>query len=65
MNDMSEKQHSAQLPVCSSCNRPIMPGEKASKFKCPECGDVLIWRCEKCRTFCRDYKCINCNFEGP
>ena len=65
MNNMSEKQQSAQLPVCSSCNKPIMPGDKASRFNCPECGDILVWRCEKCRKFSREYRCINCGFEGP
>jgi len=55
---MSEKHQSAQLPVCSSCNRPIMPGDKALRFNCPECGDILIWRCEKCRKFSRKYRCI-------
>ncbi|MEE8114379.1 MAG: zinc finger domain-containing protein, partial [Nitrososphaerales archaeon] len=50
----------AQLPTCSSCNRPILPGEKAVRFACPECGEITIWRCEKCRQFSRSYKCINC-----
>ncbi|MAH22011.1 MAG: RNA-binding protein [Thaumarchaeota archaeon] len=60
---MSQKQ--VQLPLCTSCNRPIMPGEKAAKFSCPQCGGLVIWRCEKCRTFARLYRCINCSFEGP
>ncbi|MGI0080062.1 MAG: zinc finger domain-containing protein [Nitrososphaerales archaeon] len=54
-----------QLPVCTSCNRPIMPGEHAVKFYCPNCGEVLIWRNEKCRRFSRPYKCVNCSYEGP
>ncbi|MEM3427380.1 MAG: zinc finger domain-containing protein [Nitrososphaerales archaeon] len=54
-----------QLPTCTSCNKPITPGEEAVKFYCPECGAVLIWRCEKCRIFFRPYKCVNCGFEGP
>jgi predicted RNA-binding Zn-ribbon protein involved in translation (DUF1610 family) len=53
------------LPSCTSCNRPIMPGENAVKFFCPNCGQVLIWRCEKDRKFSREYKCINCGFIGP
>ncbi|MCP8321683.1 MAG: DUF1610 domain-containing protein, partial [archaeon] len=47
---MSEK---ISLPICTSCNRPIMPGEKAVKFYCSNCGQVLIWRCERCRKFSR------------
>ncbi|MBI2183925.1 MAG: DUF1610 domain-containing protein [Thaumarchaeota archaeon] len=58
-------QGQLQFPACTSCNRPITPGEKAVKFYCPECGEVLIWRCEKCRKFSRSFKCINCGFEGP
>jgi hypothetical protein len=42
-----------------------MPAEKASKFYCPNCHQVFVWRCEKCRKFSRRYKCINCGFEGP
>ena len=59
---MSTKQ---MLPVCTSCNRAITPNEKSVKFNCPECGDVIIWRCDKCRRFCRTYECIKCNFQGP
>ena len=44
---------------------PIMPGEAASKFHCPSCSQVFVWRCEKCRKFSRRYKCVNCGFEGP
>jgi len=52
-------------PTCSSCNKPIDPREKAVKFYCPECGKVLIRRCERCRLLARPYKCENCGFEGP
>ncbi|TLY04917.1 MAG: DUF1610 domain-containing protein [Thaumarchaeota archaeon] len=44
---------------------PVTPGEKAVKFSCPNCHEVLIWRCQKCRKFTRRYKCSNCGFEGP
>ncbi len=54
-----------RLPICTSCNKPILARERASKFYCPDCGKVLIWRCEKCREFARPYRCINCGFEGP
>ncbi|MEM0286731.1 MAG: zinc finger domain-containing protein [Nitrososphaerota archaeon] len=52
-------------PICSSCNRTINPRENAVKFYCPDCGKVLIWRCERCRKLARPYKCENCGFEGP
>jgi predicted RNA-binding Zn-ribbon protein involved in translation (DUF1610 family) len=54
-----------QLPVCTSCSRPIMPNDECVKFYCPNCGYVLIWRCQSCREFSRNYKCIGCGFEGP
>ncbi|MGC8568788.1 MAG: zinc finger domain-containing protein [Nitrososphaeria archaeon] len=53
------------LPVCTSCHKPISPNEKFTRFICPDCGKVTIWRCEKCRVFVRTYKCENCGFEGP
>lgn len=56
---------SVKLPVCSTCNRPILPKDEAVKFVCPNCGEVVIWRCSKCRKFVREYKCISCGFVGP
>jgi predicted RNA-binding Zn-ribbon protein involved in translation (DUF1610 family) len=58
-------QTTVTLPLCNSCNKPVKPGERATKFYCPNCHEVLIWRCEKCRKFSRPYKCQNCGFEGP
>jgi len=52
-------------PTCTSCNRNITPGMDAVKFYCPNCGDMLIWRCEICRKLARPYKCVKCGFEGP
>ncbi|MCJ7761138.1 zinc finger domain-containing protein [Candidatus Bathyarchaeota archaeon] len=43
----------------------IVPGESSVSFGCPSCGDVIIWRCEKCRLFGRDYKCPKCGSTGP
>ncbi|MHA1585432.1 MAG: zinc finger domain-containing protein [Promethearchaeota archaeon] len=54
-----------QQEKCTSCGKLIQPGENAVHFACPSCGDVLIWRCERCRRFARSYKCPNCGFEGP
>jgi len=52
-------------PICTSCKRPIPPTEKAVKFLCPNCGEVTIWRCSKCRKLSAPYKCVKCGFEGP
>ncbi len=51
--------------TCSWCNKIIFPDENAVKFPCPNCGEVLIWRCELCRKFGRPYKCPKCGFTGP
>jgi Zn-ribbon RNA-binding protein len=53
------------LPVCTSCGRAVMPNDQCVKFYCPSCGYVIIWRCESCRDFSRQYKCVGCGFEGP
>ncbi|MBI5146546.1 MAG: RNA-binding protein [Thaumarchaeota archaeon] len=53
------------LPVCSCCHRHIMPNDRCVKFNCPECGAILIWRCESCRESARTYTCGSCGFQGP
>lgn len=53
------------MPACTSCNRLIKPWERSVKFPCPNCGEVTIWRCEKCRLFARDYRCPKCGWRGP
>ncbi|NAZ11470.1 MAG: DUF1610 domain-containing protein [Desulfurococcales archaeon] len=50
---------------CSSCNRLLMPKEKAVVFKCPNCGKVEIIRCNKCRKMSVPYVCPICGFQGP
>jgi len=55
----------APVRICSSCKKPIVPGEKAVSFRCPNCGAVMFWRCQKCRSMVIIYKCPNCGFEGP
>ncbi|MDH4221712.1 MAG: zinc finger domain-containing protein, partial [Candidatus Bathyarchaeota archaeon] len=32
---------------------------------CPNCGEIDIWRCSKCRKFGRPYRCPKCGFAGP
>lgn len=53
------------LPICTSCRTPIIPNEKGTKFFCPKCSVVIIWRCSKCRKTGTLYRCPNCGFEGP
>jgi predicted RNA-binding Zn-ribbon protein involved in translation (DUF1610 family) len=53
------------MPLCNWCGKIIAPGEQAIKFPCPGCGEVVIWRCEKCRLFGRSYKCPKCGTKGP
>jgi len=54
-----------KMPVCNWCGRVILPDESAVKFPCPSCGEIVVWRCDKCRTFGRPYKCPKCGFTGP
>jgi len=61
---MSEAK-TVKMPTCNWCGRMILPGEGATKFSCPNCGEVVVWRCEKCRLFGRAYKCPKCGFTGP
>src|SRR5439155_18837476 len=63
--DTRMSENSFAFPHCTSCNRPILPRSKSSRFYCPNCHQVLIWRDELCRQFSRRYKCANCGFEGP
>jgi len=51
--------------VCSSCGKKIVNQESATSFKCPNCGETIITRCEKCRILSVKYKCEKCGFEGP
>ncbi|MHA1238684.1 MAG: zinc finger domain-containing protein [Candidatus Odinarchaeia archaeon] len=54
-----------ETPICSCCGHVIAPDEYAVHFSCPNCGEVVIWRCQKCRLFGNQYKCPKCGFEGP
>lgn len=56
---------SATPPICSSCHRPMKPGEVGVAFPCPNCGQVIIRRCKSCRRASVPYRCPNCGFEGP
>jgi len=53
------------MPTCISCGKKIASEEKVIRFSCPNCGAVVIWRCEKCRLFSRVYQCPKCGFVGP
>ncbi|MGQ9551876.1 MAG: zinc finger domain-containing protein, partial [Candidatus Bathycorpusculaceae bacterium] len=64
VNLMSEKA-ALSLATCTSCSKPLQPGTEATKFLCPNCGEIQIRRCGKCRKFGRQYKCPKCGFIGP
>ena len=51
--------------ICFGCVRPITPYEPSVHFHCPQCGDVTIWRCERCRESGNSFRCLKCDFEGP
>ncbi|MEM4245138.1 MAG: zinc finger domain-containing protein [Candidatus Nanoarchaeia archaeon] len=51
--------------ICNSCKKEIINERGSVRFKCPNCGDVEIIRCEHCRSIGARYKCSGCEFEGP
>ncbi|MCD6301150.1 MAG: DUF1610 domain-containing protein [Staphylothermus sp.] len=55
----------ASPPICSSCHRVMAPHEHGTEFPCPNCGQVIIRRCKKCRKLSVPYVCPNCGFRGP
>lgn len=55
----------AYMRVCTSCRRLLRPDEKAVIFSCPNCGQVEIIRCYKCRKQTVKYTCPVCGFTGP
>ncbi len=55
----------AYMRVCTSCRRLLRPDEKAVVFSCPNCGQVEIIRCYKCRKQTVKYTCPVCGFTGP
>jgi predicted RNA-binding Zn-ribbon protein involved in translation (DUF1610 family) len=65
LSSMEEKAATLSLVTCTSCAKPIQPGTEATKFLCPNCGEIQIKRCGKCRQFGRMYKCPKCGFTGP
>ncbi|RLG72327.1 MAG: RNA-binding protein [Methanobacteriota archaeon] len=55
----------AAPPLCTSCAKQIPPGDHSTKFRCPGCREVVIWRCEECRRFSNTYVCPKCGYQGP
>ena len=50
---------------CVSCGKRVETESYWVRFPCPECGDEVIIRCERCRRLVNKYKCKKCGFEGP
>ncbi len=58
------------LPVdrevfCTSCGRKVTYERGVVAFKCPNCGEAIIIRCNICRKQANEYLCPNCGFTGP
>ena len=51
--------------VCNSCKADISIVPKSVEFSCPNCGNIKIIRCGKCRKISAEYKCEECGFVGP
>ncbi|MGM0510244.1 MAG: zinc finger domain-containing protein [Thermoplasmatota archaeon] len=50
--------------TCTSCGKTLV-SLRNTTFPCPECGNVTIGRCEKCRNQGEEYECPECGFRGP
>jgi len=50
--------------ICIHCREKI-DNKVATVFKCPNCGEVEIVRCQRCKRMGLKYKCPKCGFEGP
>jgi predicted RNA-binding Zn-ribbon protein involved in translation (DUF1610 family) len=55
----------SKTAFCSSCGGLVPPREDSVQFTCPSCGNLTLWRCQKCREFANTYTCAACNFKGP
>ncbi len=49
---------------CTSCGVPLL-GKGTSAFKCPQCGEAVVGRCNTCREQAVNYTCAKCGFTGP
>jgi len=66
----SESQVFVLLPsdeevFCTSCGRKITYERGVVAFRCPNCGEAIIIRCNICRKQANEYVCPNCGFVGP
>ncbi|MFZ2071066.1 MAG: zinc finger domain-containing protein [Halobacteriota archaeon] len=49
---------------CVSCG-VMLQGVGYTIFACPNCGQVELGRCAKCRKQSNLYRCEECGFVGP
>ncbi|MGC8610822.1 MAG: zinc finger domain-containing protein [Thermoplasmata archaeon] len=54
----------SQVEFCISCGAGLIE-EGSVTFKCPNCGEEIIGRCNHCREMGIKYVCPHCGFEGP
>jgi len=47
---------------CTSCGKETTG---YVSFKCPNCKEYTIVRCDKCRILGAKYTCPKCGFTGP
>ncbi|MFH1450556.1 MAG: zinc finger domain-containing protein [archaeon] len=53
------------MTTCTSCGANLQAENKKAEFKCPQCSEVVIGRCERCKKLSRTYTCSGCGFVGP
>lgn len=52
-------------PVCNGTGKRISNDKGSVSFKCPQCGEEIIYRSAQARRAVIKYKCPNCGFTGP
>ena len=50
------------LKNCNSCGRQT---KNFVAFKCPNCGESEIIRCQHCRETLNEFICTKCGAKGP
>jgi predicted RNA-binding Zn-ribbon protein involved in translation (DUF1610 family) len=50
---------------CTSCKISLLGDDRFTSFPCPNCGEVTISRCSRCKTLSVEYVCEKCGFRGP
>lgn len=54
-----------QPEECTTCGKNLEAAESFVIFPCPQCGEVKLARCNRCKKLKNNYQCPECGFVGP